>query len=133
MREQADLDCASDIGPTLEGFMTADNLFRQIVSISEAAESHREVVYHLLAAALHAAEDNGSIDEVDEVIALAEQHRHTIEQEGHNIDSEQARRRGNTPIFDSLLTTAHAKKAQISAAEIINRNLSAANDPKTVA
>jgi hypothetical protein len=110
--------------------MPTSNLFRQIITISEAAGSHQEVVYHLLAAALHAAEDDQNVDNVDEVIALAEQHRQTIEREGHKIDSEQARRRGNTPIFDSLLTTAHAKKVQLSAAEITDRNLGTAKLPK---
>ena len=68
---------------------------------------HHEVAYHLLAAALHAAEITGDTSRIEAIVHLAvEQGAAVDDQIDHPLATGNARKRGNTPLYESLAGTA---------------------------
>ena len=104
--------------------MPSHIVFEDVVALSQSASAHgqHEVAYHLLAAAMHVAEDNRDMAQLEQVIAVAEHERDIVEAGGHKIDAEHARRRGNQPLFASLLTAAKAKRTTLTAQDVIERH-----------
>jgi hypothetical protein len=108
--------------PTKEGV----TLFDDIVSLNgQAARNGQfEVAYHLLAAALHAAQDAGDVVGIEQIIALAEQQESAVDaiDPSHSMSSERAHQRGNPSLYQSLISTANAKRAQLDAEQVIQEH-----------
>ena len=93
-----------------------EDLFTKIISLNSlAAEAGQfEVAFHLLAAALHAAEDERDKERIESVIRLASRQALAVEAiADHPMSSTNARRRGNIPLYESLLGTARGKLARL--------------------
>jgi len=111
--------------------MDHSHLYTAIIRLNaEAAEAQAfEVAYHLLAAALHAAENSTDEHGIEEVIRLATDQGAAVDAlEDHPMASINAARRGTTPLYATLATMARAKLAQINAHEIIDRKRSSTHD-----
>jgi hypothetical protein len=82
------------------------------------------VAYHLLAAALHLAEEFGDAHLVAELEVLAGNRQHSIDriQPEHRISSSAARLRGTMPVFTSLAHTAAAAKVRTEADAALKRH-----------
>src|SRR5215510_11591892 len=107
--------------------MADRDLYNAIIGLNAMAAEARafEVAYHLLAAALHAAEDSNDVDAVEEVIRLAIDQGAAIDaMEDHPMASNNATRRGTMPLYQTLIMMARGKLAQIHAHQIIDRNRS---------
>jgi hypothetical protein len=106
----------------MEEAMPAEDLFHEILELNRRAVTSDsfEVAYHLLAAALHAAE--GDVDRIDAVIALAREQAEAVDgRPNHALSSDRAAQRGTTPLYRSLVSTAEAKRAQVKA-EIVREH-----------
>jgi len=111
--------------------MAQSDLYDTIIRLNADAVEARafEVAYHLLAAALHAAEDSNDEHGIEEVIRLATDQGAAVDaMEDHPMASINATRRGTMPLYATLTTMARAKLAQIHAQEIIGRNRSSSDD-----
>jgi hypothetical protein len=91
------------------------NLYQRVLQLNQAAShAHEyEVAYHLLAAALHAAKTDSQIDEV--VQRATEQQSEVDAQPEHRLSASQAQKRGNAPLFGSLVLIANARRADMKA------------------
>lgn len=101
------------------------DLYADILALnrSAAAASQYEVAYHLLAAALHAAEIAGDTNRIETVVRLAaEQGAVVNRQVAHPLAAVNAKARGNTPMYESLAATARARLTQIKSARLIAKN-----------
>ena len=103
----------------------ADKLYRQIMQMHDqafAAERY-EVAYHLLAAAMHAAEELKSVDLLERLEAMALTRQSEIDETapGHTISSGSAHRRGHSALFANLATTAAAARGRIAADSVVAR------------
>jgi hypothetical protein len=93
----------------------------------EALEAGRpELGYHLLAAALHAAEELGSLERLAEIRHLAEDRQKQLDRAGpeHRLSSSAAQRRGNTAQYTALAAIAAAASGRISADLTLRRSRS---------
>src|SRR5262245_21468747 len=102
-------------------------LFTAIISLnSEAAKAREfEVAYHLLAAALHAAEKTNDEDGIEDVRRLATDQGAAVDAvPDHPLASVNATRRGTMPLYETLLMMARAKLAQIKAQRVIDEGRS---------
>lgn len=98
------------------------DLYKSIVRLNESAvyTGQFEVSYHLLSAALHAAEAAGDRERIEAVIRLAGQQASAIDAEPDRPPSTQhAAQRDSTPLFESLAATARTKLARIDARRVI--------------
>jgi hypothetical protein len=83
-----------------------------------------ELGYHLLAAALHAAEDLDSLELLDDVKKLAQQRQDKVDafRPDHRLSSSSARRRGNPAQYASLVAIAAAVRGRITADRALTRS-----------
>jgi hypothetical protein len=104
----------------------ADQLYRRLLEIhNQAFEAERfELGYHVLAAALHAAEELNDNDLLTEVGRLAEERQKKIDAitPQHRLSSSSAHRRGNPSQYNSLVTIAAAAKGRINADHALGRS-----------
>jgi len=79
------------------------------------AQGEYEVAYHLLMAALHFAEAQKNVVALDRITQLAKEQGGAIErvQPTHQLSRKQAQLRGQTTLFDSLLTHIEAVRLRI--------------------
>jgi len=79
-----------------------------------------EAGYHVLAAALHCAEEVGSLGLVGEVERMAA--RHQLEMDAleppHRLSTAEAQTRGTSPIFTRLSATARAMRVRLRAEQV---------------
>src|SRR5262245_35982057 len=111
--------------------MAGRDLYSRIIRLNGAAAEVKafEVAYHLLAAALHAADDSNDEDGIKQVIRLATDQGAAVDaMKDHPMASINATRRGTTPLYSTLVTMARAKLAQINAHEILDRTRSSTDD-----
>jgi hypothetical protein len=103
----------------------ADKLYRTLMQMHEEAFAAGmfEVSYHLLAAAMHAAEDANDVDRLKAVEGLATQRQAEIDrtQPHHSVSSASAGGRGNFALFTSLSATAGAARGRIAADQAVAR------------
>ena len=102
--------------------MDKPDLYTSIVSLNRSAADARqfEVAYHLLAAALHAAEVSGDKGQIEEVIQLARQQGSAVDSApNHPLSTVNARKRGNTPLYASLIAMARGKLERIDSQRLI--------------
>ena len=98
-------------------------MFENILALNSTAMSNGsfEVAYHLLAAALHAGERN--TEQIDRIIALAEDQAITVDARHSDLSSDAAARRGTQPLFRSLIGTARAMRAGLNAEAVRQEHL----------
>jgi hypothetical protein len=102
--------------------MAHRDLYTSIIKLNgKAAEARAfEVAYHLLAAALHAAEMSNDEDRIQAVIQLAIGQGAAVDAiEDHPMASAHAVHRGTTPLYGTLIMMARARLTQINANRII--------------
>src|SRR5215212_9763844 len=113
-------------GGVLTEPQSLDDLYRHLVDLHEAAfQSGRyELGYHLLAAALHAAEDLDDMDLLAEVGKLAEERQTRIDRQrpDHRLSSTAAKRRGNPAQYSSLVAIVAAVRGRITADRALQRS-----------
>ena len=103
--------------------MAANMLLSELLELNRRAfdVGNFEIAYHVLAAALHAAEDD--IDSIDAVSELAQAQAEAVDaRQDHPMSSERAEQRGTIPLFRSLMKTAEAKRAQARATAAIEHH-----------
>src|SRR3712207_5650896 len=90
----------------------ADMLYQRLMQMHEEAFEAGlfEVSYHLLAAALHAAEELDSVALLEQLGALANSRQAELDQRepAHAISTTSAQARGNSALFATLAATANA-------------------------
>jgi hypothetical protein len=105
---------------------STDHLYRHLLDLHEEAfrASRFELSYHLLAAALHAAEDRDSVELLTEVGTLAEQCQQKVDalRPDHRLSSASARKRGNPAQYAALVSIAAAVRGRISADRALRRS-----------
>ena len=98
---------------------TADKLYQRLMQMQEQAfrEGRFEVSFHLLAAAVHAAEELKDIALLEELAVLANSRQEELDRKepAHTISTAAAHGRGNSALFATLATTANATRARIAA------------------
>jgi len=103
----------------------ADKLYQRLMQIQEEAfkTGRFEVSYHILAAALHAAEELNSVPLLEEIGALANSRQAEIDARDptHTISTASAQGRGNWALFASLSVTANAARTRIAADAAVGR------------
>src|SRR5215218_1311433 len=103
----------------------ADKLYRILMQMHEEAFAAGlfEVSYHLLAAALHAAEELNDTERLTRVETLATQRQAGIDrtQPQHKVSSASANGRGNFALFTALSATAGAARGRIAAEQAVAR------------
>lgn len=79
-----------------------------------------EASYHILSAALHCAEAANDVAGVETVIQLAGQRQTEIDarRPRHILSTEEAGKRGTTPLFASLTITSQAVRTRLHAEEV---------------
>jgi hypothetical protein len=110
--------------------MDKTDLYTSIVLLNRAAADARqfEVAYHLLAAALHAAEVSGDKNQIEEVILLAGQQGSAVDAApNHPLSTVNARKRGNTPLYSSLIAMARGKLERIDSQRAMQKHRASAN------
>ena len=94
-------------------------LFHEVMTLHEraAAEGEYEVAYHCLMAALHLADHHGDEAALDEVEAAVREVGTTIESlsPSHPLARENADKRGQPPLVDSMLAHVKAVRARLHA------------------
>jgi hypothetical protein len=105
--------------------VAADKLFQHLMQMQEQAFRDRrfEVSFHLLAAAVHAAEELKSVGLLKELGALASSRQEELDRKEpvHAISTAAAQARGNSALFATLATTANATRARIAADAAVGR------------
>ncbi len=103
----------------------ADKLYNRLMQLQEEAfEAGRfEVAYHLMAAALHAAEELHRVDLLDELGRRASSRQTELDsrEPEHAISSASAQRRGQSALFATLATTAAAARSRVAAQAAVGR------------
>jgi len=103
----------------------ADQLYQHLLQLHEDTfEAQRfELSYHVLAAALHAAEEMNSPELLKSVQKLAARRQAQIDglRPEHKISSEAAKGRGNFALFASLANIADAARGRIAADQTVER------------
>jgi hypothetical protein len=103
----------------------ADKLYQRLMQIHEQAfEAGRfQVAYHVMAAAVHAAEEFNSVESLEQVEVLARSRQAELDEREpeHAISTASAKSRGNTALFANLATTAGAARVRISAEVTVGR------------
>lgn len=106
----------------------AEQLYSHLLEMHQnAAEAGRpELGYHLLAAALHAAEELGSLERLAHVRQLAKDCQKELDaaRPEHRLSSGAAQRRGNTAQYTALAAIAAAASGRISADRTLKRSRS---------
>ena len=106
----------------------AEQLYSRLLDMHQnAAEAGRpELGYHLLAAALHAAEELESLERLAQVRQLAEASQKELDatRPEHRLSSGSAQRRGNTAQYTALAAIAAAASGRISADRALKRSRS---------
>ena len=97
----------------------ADKLYDRLMQMQQQAfEAGRfQVSYHLLAAAVHAAEELKRAELLDQLAELANSRQEDLDRREpmHAISTASAQGRGNSALFATLATTAKATRARIAA------------------
>jgi hypothetical protein len=103
----------------------ADKLYQTLMQMHEDtfAAGLFEVSYHLMAAALHAAEEVNNLDLITQVELQATQRQADIDrsQPHHKVSSASAAGRGNFALFTALSATAGAARGRIAADQAVAR------------
>jgi hypothetical protein len=106
----------------------ADQLYSRLLEMHQSAvEAERpELGYHLLAAALHAAEELESLERLAHIRQLAEacQKKLDAAKPEHRLSSGAAHRRGNTAQYTALAAIAAAASGRVSADRTLKRSRS---------
>ncbi|MFL5402998.1 MAG: hypothetical protein ACJ8BF_09295 [Gemmatimonadales bacterium] len=104
----------------------ADQLYHHLLSLHEAAfeGGSFELGYHLLAAALHAAEELDSLELLTEIGKLAGERQKKVDElkPEHRLSSNSARKRGNPAQYAALVAIAAAVKGRITADRALHRS-----------
>ena len=104
---------------------TADKLYQRLMQMQEQAfrDGRSEVSFHLLAAAVHAAEELKSVALLDELGALASSRQEELDRKEpvHAISTAAAQGRGNSALFATLAITVNAMRARIAADTTVGR------------
>jgi len=90
-----------------------------------AAGGQYEVAYHLLMAALHVADDARDLPAIERIAQITKEHGAALErlQPPHHLSRRQAQMRGQTAVFDSLLTHIDAVRLRLhSEAQRVKRH-----------
>jgi hypothetical protein len=107
----------------------AEQLYHRLRAMhDEAIEAGRyELGYHVLAAALHAAEELDSLELLTEIGALAGERQRMLDdlQPEHRLSSNAAHRRGNSAQYSALVSIAAAARGRISADRTLTRSRNA--------
>ena len=102
-----------------------DKLYQRLMQMQQQAfaAGRFEVAYHLMAAAVHAAEELNRVELLDDLEALASSRQKELDQgtPSHTISTAAAHGRGNSPLFSTLATTAAAARGRIVADAAIGR------------
>jgi hypothetical protein len=103
----------------------ADKLYQHLLQLHhDTFEAQRyELSYHVLAAALHAAEELNSVALLTNVQSVAANRQAEIDQlqPEHRISSMAAKVRGNFALFTSLANIAGAARGRIAADQTLGR------------
>ena len=103
----------------------ADKLYDRLMQMQERAfEAGRfQVSYHLLAAAVHAAEELKRAGLLDQLAELANSRQEDLDRREpmHAISTASAQGRGNSALFATLATTANAARARMAADAAVGR------------
>jgi len=103
----------------------ADKLYQRLMQMQEEAfkAGRFEVSYHILAAAVHAAEELNSVALLEEigVLATARQAGLDARDSTHTISTASAQGRGNPALFANLSVTANAARTRIAADAAVGR------------
>jgi hypothetical protein len=106
----------------------ADQLYTRLLDMHEEAVSagRLELGYHLLAAALHAAEELNSLERLVAIGRLAENEQKKLDsmKPEHRLSSSAANRRGNPGRYSSLAAIAAAARGRIAAHLALTRSRS---------
>ena len=97
--------------------MAANAILPELLELNRRAveAGDFEIGYHILAAALHASNDD--VERIDAIIDLALAQAEAIDaRPKHPLSSQRADERGTVPLFRSLVKTAEARRAQAHAA-----------------
>jgi hypothetical protein len=105
--------------------LSADQLYQHLLQLHDDtfAAQRYELSYHVLAAALHAAEELNSPELLKSVQKIAGNRQKEIDElrPDHNISSEAAKGRGNSALFASLASIADAARGRIAADMTVER------------
>jgi len=97
----------------------AEQLFERLLEMHQAAFENRrfDVAYHLLAAALHAAEELQSAERLSAVETLAEERQRALDAQEpvHRLSTSSANHRGSVPQYTALVGIAHAIRGRMVA------------------
>jgi hypothetical protein len=103
----------------------ADKLYQRIMQMQDQAfaAGRYEVAYHLMAAAMHAAEELNRVDLLENLEALAMTRQSEIDKTApaHAISSASAHGRRNSALFANLATTAAAARGRLAADSVVRR------------
>ena len=88
-----------------------------------AARGDFEVAYHLLMAALHAADDAGDEQSLQGIRELARQQGEAVEavQPSHHLSRKLAQARGQTAVFDSFIAHLEAVRLRLQSHRRLKR------------
>jgi hypothetical protein len=104
----------------------AGQLYDRIMDMHEQAFRDRrfDVAYHLLAAALHAAEELNSVELLSHISEVAATRQKSIDElrPEHRLSSNSAHHRGNHAQFATLVGIAAAAKGRITAEQALERS-----------
>jgi hypothetical protein len=111
----------------------ADQLYQRLITLhNEAFNAARyDVGYHVLAAALHAAEEMESLELLGEVGQLAEESQKSIDalKPQHRMSTSSALKRGNPAQYTALVNIAAAARGRIKADTALLRSQRARGAP----
>jgi hypothetical protein len=104
----------------------ANQLYNRLMQMHDAAfEAGRfDAGYHLLAAALHAAEELEDLERLTAIQVTAGQRQQTLDSRkpAHHMSTASARHRGNTAQYTALATIAGAVKGRIVANHALGKS-----------
>jgi hypothetical protein len=111
----------------------ADQLYRRLLALHEEAFNAErfDVGYHVLAAALHAAEEIENLELLEEVGQLAQDRQKKIDgvKPQHRMSTTAALKRGNPAQYTSLVNIAAAARGRLKADQALLRNQRARGVP----
>jgi hypothetical protein len=111
----------------------AELLYHHLMDLHDRAfgEARFEAAYHVLAAALHVAEELGSVEWLSNIRRLATDRQEEIDRTfpDHGISSASSLSRGNVARFTTLALTAKAMSGRIAADRALERSQGRRDSP----
>lgn len=112
----------------------ASELYEVLIRLQQACfdAGSVEAAYHTLAAALHAAEDAGTTEGVEAVMAIAEQRQQALDSAdpAPELSSGEASKRRTSPLFSTLVLIGRSILARMQGDRAVRKSAAGRRRPK---